>query len=543
MNKFIAMLFSVAMFVIAVDTTASTTRSLDDGLVAYYPFNGNANDESGNGNHGTVHGATLTDDRFGQPNRAYAFNGIDNYTSVHHATSFSTQEKISFSVWVNPYDVEICPEGHGQVIAAHSPDRYEYNYWLSICDKKIRLVVYSDSHSFIEKSNAIIHSDEWYHIAFNAEKGGNVKLFVNGVEIVSGVAGPNFWNDGYHTIGDLRPDKNLLFYGILDDLRVYNRTLSDTEIQQLYNLTPNCANANITPTNLYHSSNPETGTITISAPPECSWTATSYADWATITFGENGEGDGTVAYEITANPSHQTREGTLNIAGQTFTITQEGIECSYSITPTSHSHSSNMESGTVRVNASGDCPWTARSHINWANITSGGSSEGNGTVTYAIMENTGTTRNGTLTIAGQTFTITQAGPIPPPHQNELVFTGLKNAYAVGELVTLDLETHVTANNRFNRADLWVAIELPSSDFLFMTAKPFEPFSLTPQHFRKSVENAEAIYHILQFQVPAGMGGEYTFYAAYIEEGKNPMTDSVFVLVSNLAVAETVLSDQ
>jgi len=43
MKKFIAMLFSVAMFVIAVDTPASTTRSLDDGLVAYYPFNGNAN--------------------------------------------------------------------------------------------------------------------------------------------------------------------------------------------------------------------------------------------------------------------------------------------------------------------------------------------------------------------------------------------------------------------------------------------------------------------------------------------------------------------
>ena len=48
-------------------------------LVAYYPFNGNANDESGNGNNGVVHGATLTFDRFGNPNRAYHFNGIDNF--------------------------------------------------------------------------------------------------------------------------------------------------------------------------------------------------------------------------------------------------------------------------------------------------------------------------------------------------------------------------------------------------------------------------------------------------------------------------------
>ena len=48
---------------------------LKDGLVAYYPFNGNANDESGNGNNGTVNGATLTTDRFGNTNKAYSFNG------------------------------------------------------------------------------------------------------------------------------------------------------------------------------------------------------------------------------------------------------------------------------------------------------------------------------------------------------------------------------------------------------------------------------------------------------------------------------------
>ncbi|TGO03563.1 hypothetical protein PN36_04090 [Candidatus Thiomargarita nelsonii] len=92
-----------------------------------------------------------------------------------------------------------------------------------------------------------------------------------------------------------------------------------------------------------------------------------------------------------------------------------------------------------------------------------------------------------------------------PTSDELVFTGLKKSYAVGETVKLDLEAHLTANSRFDRADLWVAIELPSSDFLFMTAMPFDPFSLTPQHFRNSVENAEAIYHLLQFPVPAGIG--------------------------------------
>jgi hypothetical protein len=55
---------------------------LNDGLVAYYPFNGNANDKSGNGNHGTVHGATLTEDRFGNADSAYNFDGVYDYIEI-----------------------------------------------------------------------------------------------------------------------------------------------------------------------------------------------------------------------------------------------------------------------------------------------------------------------------------------------------------------------------------------------------------------------------------------------------------------------------
>ena len=50
-----------------------------DGLVGWWPFNGNANDESGNNNHGIVNGATLSTDRFGQTNKAYNFNGLTSY--------------------------------------------------------------------------------------------------------------------------------------------------------------------------------------------------------------------------------------------------------------------------------------------------------------------------------------------------------------------------------------------------------------------------------------------------------------------------------
>jgi len=57
-------------------------KTVTEGMIAYYPFNGNANDESNKGNNGTVHGAQLAKDRFGKDNSAYIFNGEDDYISI-----------------------------------------------------------------------------------------------------------------------------------------------------------------------------------------------------------------------------------------------------------------------------------------------------------------------------------------------------------------------------------------------------------------------------------------------------------------------------
>ncbi|MCK4678383.1 MAG: hypothetical protein KAT48_09640 [Bacteroidales bacterium] len=71
------------------------------GLVAYYPFKGNVNDESGHENHRKVYGATLTTDRFGNPNSAYSFDGMGDYISISHSSDFdfSLTEQISVEVW------------------------------------------------------------------------------------------------------------------------------------------------------------------------------------------------------------------------------------------------------------------------------------------------------------------------------------------------------------------------------------------------------------------------------------------------------------
>jgi hypothetical protein len=83
--------------------------------------------------------------------------------------------------------------------------------------------------------------------------------------------------------------------------------------------------------------------------------------------------------------------------------------CSYSISPTSRSHGSGADTGLISVTGSSDCTWTATSNASWISILSGASGSGNGTVTYSIGENTGSSRSGSITVAGQTFTVTQSG--------------------------------------------------------------------------------------------------------------------------------------
>ena len=151
--------------------------------------------------------------------------------------------------------------------------------------------------------------------------------------------------------------------------------------------------------------------VTVTTAAGCMWTAASNAPWLTITSGASGTGGGTVAYSAAANAGAQ-RSGTLTIAGQTFTVTQSQ-PCSYTINPTSQTATAGGGAGTtVVVTTSTGCAWTATSNAAWLTITSGASGNGNGNVGFTIAANTGAQRTGTLTVAGQTYTVTQSAPAP-----------------------------------------------------------------------------------------------------------------------------------
>ena len=162
----------------------------------------------------------------------------------------------------------------------------------------------------------------------------------------------------------------------------------------------------ISPMSQSYGASGGTGSVSVTAGPGCTWTSVSNATWITITSGGSGTGNGTLNYSVAANTS-PARTGTINIAGQTFTVNQSG-GCAFTINPTSHNHSAAAENGSVGVTAGTGCAWTATESLSWVSITSSSSGSGNGTMNYSVAANTGPARNGTMTVAGQTFTINQA---------------------------------------------------------------------------------------------------------------------------------------
>lgn len=171
----------------------------------------------------------------------------------------------------------------------------------------------------------------------------------------------------------------------------------------------------ISPTTIALSSAGGTGTVTVTAPNGCAWTATESASWLSITGGASGSGTGTVSYSVIANATSSSQNATLTVAGQAVAVTEAGAACTLSVAPTTIALNSGGGTGSVTVSVPAGCAWTATSNASWFVVTSGASASGNGSVTYSATVNPSTTdRNATLTIGGQAITVTEAKRLAAP---------------------------------------------------------------------------------------------------------------------------------
>ncbi len=210
--------------------------SLTSGLVAYYPFNGNANDESGNGNNGTVNGATLVSDRYGNLNSAYQFDGISSYISVPNSSSLQISGQITMSVWMKTSYTS----NYSGVIFKAEPVEPRHGYFLNVENNYANSEIIYTNGSLLGAvtSTHILTDDLWHHVAVTYD-GNFIKIYFDGnldnqINYTSGMQINNEplligWDQNTY----INPNRR--FTGIIDDIRIYNRALSNEEIQLLYN--------------------------------------------------------------------------------------------------------------------------------------------------------------------------------------------------------------------------------------------------------------------------------------------------------------------
>lgn len=168
-----------------------------------------------------------------------------------------------------------------------------------------------------------------------------------------------------------------------------------------------CASAAVTITTSARTFQKAGGAASVVVQGDGAWTATSDSSWIVIKSGASGSGAGSCVYIVNANSTADTRIGHINIGGNTYTITQYGYEAT--ITPTSETFDRNGGNGTISIVVDAGVSWSAVANNDWITVSpSSGTSIG--TVDYTVAEYPGVvSRVGSITVGGQTFTITQTG--------------------------------------------------------------------------------------------------------------------------------------
>ncbi|MBK9539418.1 MAG: T9SS type A sorting domain-containing protein [Flavobacteriales bacterium] len=226
------LLYTLALVALSIAANAQVPSYVPTtGLLGWWPFNGNANDESGNGNNGTVNGAVLSPDRFGTPNSAFTLNGLDQNVDGNIA-GISSMVSSTITAWVNytgnaggqPYDFFFQFGVYGNHTFA-----YGYNFGGQNID------LYSFCTGGIPAYTAINLNNAWHFIAI-VDSVDVSRLYVDGVLLASGVGGPLtdcYQGSPYFQIGG--GSDNQWVTGGVDDIGFWNRGLTEQEVMNLFN--------------------------------------------------------------------------------------------------------------------------------------------------------------------------------------------------------------------------------------------------------------------------------------------------------------------
>jgi hypothetical protein len=249
------------VFLMLLSWQPTVQADLNDGLMAYYPFEGKyiegpfipkisfltwyrANDASGNGNHATVRGATLTEDRFGNVDSAYSFNGVNNYIERPFDYDFTpSTQSWTVAAWIK--------SGNGPIVSWYRCGANRSCTGVDSAFYELHIypnsqIIYNlgdDSNRRLRVVSPATLTNDWHFVVGMLDRTTNMlKLYVDGIEVNSIPSNLGSLSDGniniplsigrFFRTGWGSPH---YYRGVIDDVRIYNRVLTESEIQTLYN--------------------------------------------------------------------------------------------------------------------------------------------------------------------------------------------------------------------------------------------------------------------------------------------------------------------
>lgn len=228
-NKFIFLILSSLIIFSCKKEEANRDYIIQDGLIAFYPFNRTSLDESPNNNHGVQNGVKLVSDRNGRPYSAFCFDGKSDI-QIPNSSFFNSLDAFSICVWVYPTKLE---ERHNTILSKVNPER---DLDLKILKDNMKFeghFAYNPGIYYRCFSNETVALNVWTHIVFQWT-GTKFQIYVNGnfsnEEDFSGTVPP--WTSQLMAIGSMSNSE--YFTGKIDNIRIYNRTLSNSEIEMIY---------------------------------------------------------------------------------------------------------------------------------------------------------------------------------------------------------------------------------------------------------------------------------------------------------------------
>jgi gliding motility-associated-like protein len=294
------------------------TSSLANGLVGYWPFCGNANDLSGNGNNGTVNGATLTTDRFGNANSAYSFDGVNDYINVGNANMLNSNI-VSISAWFNAVDYGSQAQLYqGNLVSKREQSGWGGAYQLALNSSPSNVVYapYTISGQNGNVFSTTQTTNQWIHVLYVHDL-NSARIYINGVlsgttNVIGGLTANNLpvWFGARPNAGSLSHFLN----GKLDDVGIWNRALSNSEIQQLYNLTNQSQ-----VTYSWSPGGATTPTITVSPTQTTTYTVTTTVNGVSCSD----------AITVTVDSLNFSLPPTTTVCGTTTTLTAPAGATSY----------------------------------------------------------------------------------------------------------------------------------------------------------------------------------------------------------------------